>query len=277
MVPERVVSGGAQLAVSAWGDLGPTILALHPGVADSRVWQRCAPAWVADGYRVIAYDRRGFGNTTCEAEAHDDLNDLLAVTQATEATPAVVVGNSMGGGLALDLALANPDNVNALILIAASPTGYNYTDWPTAPAEAALDDLVAAAEAAGDLELVNRLEVRYWLDGVDQPEGRVRGATRDLMLEMNGRALHADPIGESTARVPAWDRLSEIAIPTLVVVGEHDLPGVQLQCSEIADAIPLGQMVTIAESAHCPSLDRPEELTKLMLEFLDQVAKAQGQ
>ena len=271
MVPQWVASGGAQLHVDAWGVTGPAILALHPGVGDSRVWQWCAPEWAESGYRVVAYDRRGFGETGYVAEDHDDLTDLLAVTKATGSIPAVVVGNSRGGGLALDLALAHPDHVTALVLIAPSPTGYDYANWPTSAAEAAQDDLLTSAGAAGDLDLLNQLEVRYWLDGVEQPEGRVGGRARDLMREMNGRALHAAPIGEPATRTEAWGRLSELDIPVMLIVGEYDLPGIRQQCNEIADAIPSARLATMPGSAHCPSLDSPGDLSAVVLGFLDEV------
>ncbi len=271
MVPQRVASGSAQIHVAAWGVTGPAILALHPGIGDSRVWQWCAPEWADAGYRVLAYDRRGFGETGYVAENHDDLTDLLAVTKATGSIPAVVVGNSRGGGLALDLALAHPDHVSALVLIAPSPTGYDYANWPTSLAEAAQDDLLATADAAGDLDLLNQLEVRYWLDGVEQPDGRVSGCARNLMLEMNGRALHASPIGVPATRTEAWGRLSELDIPVMVIVGEYDLPGISQQCSEIADAIPSARLAAMPGSAHCPSLDSPAELSALVLDFLNEV------
>ncbi len=257
--------------VSLWDGAGPPVLALHPGVGDSRIWQWCASDWAAAGYRVVAYDRRGFGETDCPAEEHDDLVDLLAVTAATGARPAVVVGNSMGGGLALDLALAHPDHVSALVLIAPSPTAYDYTDWPTSASEAQQDDLLAAAGTAGDLDLVNRLEVRYWLDGVDQPDGRVGGRARELMLQMNGRALRAGPIGRSSARPEAWGRLGQLDLPVLVVVGEYDLPGIRRQCAQIAEAIPSARLMTLTDTAHCPSLDQPKRLAAEVLSFLDEV------
>lgn len=92
-----VASGRAALAASTWGDTGQPLVALHPGVADRRVWGQCAPVWAAAGHRVVAYDRRGFGDTRAEEEPHDDIADLLAVTAATAARPAVLVGNSRGG------------------------------------------------------------------------------------------------------------------------------------------------------------------------------------
>ena len=260
------------MAVSEWGDAGPCVVALHPGVGDRRTWHACAPEWAEAGFRVVAYDRRGFGDTEYVPEAHDDLDDLRAVTAATDARPAVVVGNSRGGGLALDLALDFPEDVSGLILIAPSPSGYDYDDWPTVAAEAEQDELMVAAEASEDLTLVNSLEARYWLDGVEQPDGRVGGAARELFLDMNGRALRAYPVGESAERRPSWDRLTEIACPVLVLVGEYDLPGIQQQCAQVADLVPDATLATIDGTAHVPALDEPAALNTHVVGFLRSIS-----
>ncbi len=270
MDPEfsKVSNGSATLHVSTWGTTGPTLLALHPGVGDSRIWHLCTPRWAAAGYRVVAYDRRGFGLTDSSPEPHDDVDDLLAVMNATETDSAVLIGNSRGGGIATDLALTSPERVSALVLIAPSLSGYDRSDWPTATAEDEQDVQLIAADEAGDLELLNRLETRYWLDGVEQREGRVSGEPRQLFLDMNGRALHAAPIGESSQRTPAWPMLSQINVPVLVMVGECDLPGIRKQCSETAAVLPVSELVDIPESAHCPSLDQPDLFSETVLAFL---------
>ena len=271
MKTTTVPNGRAELAVTTWGSDGTPIVALHPGVGDSRIWQWCAPVWADAGYRVVAYDRRGFGETHYEQEPHDDLADLLAVTAATDSRPAVIVGNSRGGGLALDLALAHPKHVSGLVLIAPSPSGYPEDDWPTSTAEAEQDQLIEEASESGNLDLTNRLEVRYWLDGVDQPEGRVAGPARDLMVDMNGRALRAEPIGATAEHPTAWPRLDQITMPVLVVAGEHDLPGKGQLCTRLASVLPNSRLTTIQNTAHCPSLDQPEHLNRVVLEFLQSI------
>lgn len=263
-----------RLTVEVWGEAGPPVLALHPGVGDRRIWRWCAPAWAARGCRVIAYDRRGFGDTTYAPEPHDDLDDLLAVTAATGARPAVVVGNSRGGGLALDLALDHPGQVSGLVLIAPSVTGYDDTGWPTSPGEEDLDRRIERAEEDGDRDEVNRLEVHYWLDGPDQMEGRVDGEARDLLADMNGRALAAPETGPARERPPSWPRLAELAVPTLVVVGQHDLPGIQRQCADLVAATPRARLVTVHDTAHCPMLDDPETLNLLVLDFVQSLLAA---
>lgn len=268
-----VLSGRAELAVARWGTEGPAIVALHPGVGDSRIWQWCAPAWAEAGFRVIAYDRRGFGKTRYVAEPHDEVEDLLAVTAANDGRPAVIIGNSKGGGLALDLASAHADDVRALVLIAPSPSGYP-DEWPVSAAESELDTRIEQAEATGDLEQVNRLEVHYWLDGPAQPEGRVVGEPRELMLDMNLRALRAEPVGDSAERQPAWSALGQITVPVLVIVGSYDELGTPGMCSALRDALPDARLVTMAGSAHCPSLDRPDELNRIVIEFIDSLEQS---
>lgn len=118
---------------------------------------------------------------------------------------------------------------------------------------------------------MNRLETRYWLDGVAQTEGRVNGAPRELFTDMNSIALHASPIGEASTRPPAWPILSLIEIPVLVAVGEFDLPGIRNQCRELVAALPSAELVEIPQSAHCPQLDQADTLASYVLAFLDQL------
>lgn len=264
-----VASGLADLAVFEWPGAGTPILALHPNIADSRIWQSCAPVWAQAGHRVVAYDRRGFGQTRYAEQPHDSIDDLRAVSEASSCRPAVVVGNSRGGSIALDLALAYPAEVSAVVLIGSGPSGYPDGSWQTSAAEDEQDGLRDAAELSGDIDLYNRLEMRYWLDGTEQPEGRVGGAARELLLEMNDRALRADPIGNLAERPLAWPRLADVSVPVLVVVGEYDLPGFGSLSQQLADALPHGRLATMAGTAHCPSLDRPDELNRLILDFVE--------
>ena len=126
------------------------------------------------GVRCIAPDRRGFGLTTYEPEPHADLVDTVAVLDDLGVAAAAVVGASMGGRLAVDLALAHPDRVAALVLIGPGVRGAPVL-VPDSPAVEALDRAIQAAEEAGDLDAVNELEARVWLDGPHAPAGRVTG------------------------------------------------------------------------------------------------------
>ncbi|MEO7069906.1 MAG: alpha/beta hydrolase [Nostocoides sp.] len=263
-----VSHGSSQLAVRQWGAGGPPILALHAAVTDSRVWQDCGLIWADAGHRVVAYDRRGFGSTTWAEEPHDPLCDLRAVTAATGCRPAIVVGNSKGGALGLELAMAHPDEVLALVVIGSAPDDTPDDLWVLAPTEEERDAEAAAAAASGDLDLVNRLDLRYWLDGIGQPEGRVNGAPRELLAEMNGTALRALPTGHVTTIRPVWTMLESLSALVVFVVGEHDLPGFAVVAARMAERVPNAHLVTLPCTAHLPSLDVPAALAALVLDVV---------
>ncbi len=255
-------------------DARPAVLLLHAGVADMRCWQGLV-ATLAGTHRPIAFDRRGFGATTCEPERFSHVTDALAVLDAAGADRAVVVGHSMGGRVAVDLALAHPERVSGLVLIAASVRGASYDRSP--PEVEALEEAAEAAETAGDLDTTNRLEAHLWLDGPEQPEGRVGGLARELFLEMNRNALAlADPgpgveieAEEAAAGgLSAWDRLVEITVPALVAVGELDYPSRRTVAEQTAARLPAGRFVTLPAVAHLPQLEGSEHLTGEVLALL---------
>ncbi|WP_372495126.1 alpha/beta fold hydrolase [Nocardioides pinisoli] len=116
-VTETLVrSGGATLAGEVRGD-GPALVFLHAGVADRRMWDGVVET-VTDTHTTVAYDRRGFGGTPPHEETYSQTDDLLAVLDAAGVTQATLVGCSQGGKVALDFALAHPDRVAAVVLIA---------------------------------------------------------------------------------------------------------------------------------------------------------------
>jgi pimeloyl-ACP methyl ester carboxylesterase len=251
-----IASGAARLAVEVRGDGPPDVLLLHAGVTDQRSWapvvDRLAPA-----ARCVSYDRRGYGRTTYDVEpGWSTVGDAIAVLDAVGIERAVVIGASMGGRTAIDVTLAHPDRVAALVLIGAAVRGAPEPDLD-APTQA-LDQALDAADEAGDLDMVNRLEAHVWLDGPGQPEGRVGGSARELFLEMNGAALAAPDPGEEADLPDAWPRLAEIAAPTLVLVGEHDLRHVRGNARHLAATLPSARLVDLPGVAHLPHLEADE-------------------
>jgi pimeloyl-ACP methyl ester carboxylesterase len=263
-----VTSGAARLAVDVTGAPdGAPVLMLHAGVCDRRSWAGLAEA-LGPGARCIAPDRRGFGRTTYAPEPHADLDDTVAVLDALGVGRAAVVGASMGGRLALDLALAHPDRVSALVLIGPGVRGAPVL-VPDSPAIEALDRAIEAAEEAGDLDAVNRLEAQVWLDGPHAPAGRVTGPARDLFLDMNGIALAAADPGPRAELPDAWDRLGDVAVPTLVVVGDLDVPDDVARADAIGGRVPGATVVHLAGTAHLPHLEPHPDCLPTIVSFLD--------
>jgi len=264
--------GTARLAVTdlpGAADPVGTIVALHAGVADRRSWDLVSPAWTGRGWRVVTYDRRGFGDSEWEAAPHDHLDDLVAVLDGCGIDRAVLVGSSMGGALAIDAALAHPERVRALLLVGSAVSGQTELLGEMTAAERALD--AAIEEASGDVDQANELECHYWLDGAGGPPGRVQGAARALFLAMNGRALRAPAVGDRHAPPPAWDRLGTLDVPTAVLVGELDEREVVAIARKIADEVPGATLTELQGSAHLPMLDAAERFTAATTEILDRL------
>lgn len=248
----EITSGSAVLAAEAHGSGTPDVLLVHAGVTDRRSWSHVVDA--LPGARCLTFDARGYGDTTYTAE--DDwsaVDDAVAVLDAYDMGSAVVVGASMGGRTSIDLALVHPERVRALVLIGPAVSGAPEPTYE--PEVLALDAEWEAAEERGDQATVNRIETRVWLDGPTAPEGRVTGPVRDLFLDMNARALDADDPGEQREDAAAWDRLAEIAVPTLVMVGEHDLQYIKANCAHAVETIPGARLVELPGVAHVPHLE----------------------
>lgn len=256
---------GATLRGESKGS-GPGLVFLHAGVADRRSWTVLQNE-LSSTHRTVAYDRRGFGDTTYVAGSFSHLDDLVAVLDHEGINEVSLVGNSMGGGLALDFALAHPERTHSLVLIGTAVSGVPPVETLSAPVQA-LDEALDAADEAGDLTEVNRLEAWLWLDGPAEPEGRIGGSLRELFLAMNGRALEASDPGQERERPPAFDRLGGLDVRTLVMVGSLDLPLMVDRSKLIAGILPRSEYVPLEDVAHLPALEQPDLVIPILRDFL---------
>ncbi len=259
---------GATLVADRRPGTGPPVVLLHAGVCDRRCWREVGELIGAAGRDVTAYDRRGYGEVPPAAGPFRHVDDLLAVLDAVSPdAPALVVGSSMGGGVALDAAFEAPHRVAGLVLLAPAVSGDPEPDEEAfVAATGGLAEAIDTAWTAGDLETCNRLEVRLWLDGPASPEGRVGGPPRELALEMNRIVLEYDAEAEydGESGLDAAGRLAEIAIPATVACGDLDV-GMKIdRGAEIAGALPRGTYRTLEGRAHLPYLEAPGEVAALI-------------
>ena len=263
------MSGRAELAYEITGfSEGADVLLIHAGVTDRRSWQHVVKR-LAPHHRCIAYDMRGYGETQYEhQDGWSPVADAVAVLDAAGVGEAVVVASSMGGQTAIDLALGHPDRVAGLVLIGPAIRGAPYPELVDGPT-AELNSKIEAAEAAGDVAEVNRLEARMWLDGPTADEGRVVGPARDLFLEMNGRALRAENPGKQAEIPAAWPRLGEITVPTLIMIGRLDAEDILAINEPAATMIPHAQLLWLDDVAHLPQLESDPTTLEEIAKFVD--------
>jgi pimeloyl-ACP methyl ester carboxylesterase len=267
-------SGRALLAYDVTGaEGGADVLLVHAGVNDRRSWQHVVER-LRERHRCLAYDARGYGETTYEREdGWSPVADAVAVLDAAGVGRAVVVACSVGGQTAVDLTLAHPERVAALLLIGSAIRGAPYPESDEGPT-ARLEERMDAAEAAEDLEEIGRLEAWMWLDGPAAPEGRVAGAARELFLDMNARALRAEDPGEPEEAPSAWPRLGEIAVPTLALVGRLDVDDIRVIDEQAAAIIPGARLRWLDGVAHLPHLEADPATLDAIADFVDDCAGA---
>ncbi len=261
---------GATLAGESDG-FGLPVVFLHAGVADRRMWAGQMREVAEAGFHVVAYDRRGFGESEAVDEPFSHLSDLETLLDRLSIHAAILVGASTGGGLAVDFALEHPERTIGLVLIGTALSGAPDPELPE-EAEALFDARDYAAERR-QWASVNRIDAHLWLDGPLEKAGRVEGPARELFLEMNGQALEKPALTqEDEPELSAADHVGHITAPVLLVVGELDFPHIVERHEELSEELENAFAVTIEEAAHLPSLERPDLFDPLLLEFLEAVA-----
>lgn len=261
-----VARGGSDLAGERWPGGAPLLVLLHEGVADRRGWHQVAER-LAPRVTVVAYDRRGYGESPASTAPFTHAGDLLAILDREQAGPAWLVGASAGGGLALDTALLAPDRVAGLVLMGTAISGAPEPELD--PVTARFEPWLEAAIAAGDQAEINRLETWLWLDGAAQPEGRVGGEARALALDMNAIILRGEGReDEGDSDVNAWHHLAEVKVPVTVACGGFDVPFILSRCRELADLLSRGRFRELPGMAHQPYLEDPGQVADLLLDAL---------
>ena len=254
---------GARIHYERSGSGLPLVM-LHAGIADSRMWEPQVAAF-SEHFDVVRPDRRGFGESTLPPARWSPVADVLALMNELHLKPAHLVGCSIGGRLAIDFALDHPERISKLVLVGPGVGGANFGDrYPDLWKE------VSDADEAHDMTALNQAEMHLWLDGPRRPRGYVAQPLRDLFLDMNGRSLQHDHESAATDEIdpPAIGRLHEITAPTLVIVGDEDVPPIMDTIELLMKEIPHAQKAVIHDAAHLPNLEHPTEFNRLVLDFL---------
>ncbi|MGH3329941.1 MAG: alpha/beta fold hydrolase [Nocardioidaceae bacterium] len=236
---------------------GPAILLLHAGVADMRMWD-AQMAELSRGRMVVRCDLRGFGGSTLTPGAsYSDAEDVLALLEELGIEAFSVVAASYGAYVALQIASAAPHRVERLVLLSplaevVDPDDSLRTFW--AEEERLVD--------AGDLDSATELNVRTWL-GPDAD-----GSTRELVRRMQRDALVQQVAAGEVENRELEVALERLTMPIGIFAGGDDQTFFVETARELARQLPDAHLVELPWAGHLPSLERPAETTRLILDSL---------
>ncbi len=249
---------------------GPEIVLLHEGICDSRMWD---PQWetFTRSHRVLRLDFRGYGRSPLEPGRFASARDVIELLDRHGFDRAAVVGVSLGGRVALEVALAAPERVAALVLVGSGLPGHDWSEEMKATWEEE-----EAALRSGNVDEAVDISLRTWVAGPGRKLADVDADVRARVAEMQRRAYELqlpfeDEAQEELLVEDVAQRLGEIKAPALVLVGEEDVPDIHAIADRLAREIPGARRATIADAAHVPSMERPREFEKLVLGFVEEV------
>src|SRR5579884_2688106 len=260
-----IETNGTKLYYEEMGEGHPLVL-IHGGYMDRRMWDDQFEVF-AEHYRVIRYDVRGFGKSQLP---YADRHDLYALLEALGVEKTYLLGLSLGGGIALDFTLEYPEMVDALVLVGTSISGapimelvtqeriIEYMKWQQVFEQAAkARDIPAMVDAL--------MSHKTLVPSEEYPEARQR--VRQNLSEYSFVWV-LDPAEKQELDPPAWGRLKEIRVPTLIIVGGDDDELLHQMADKLEQDVAGAKRVTIPGTHHMPNMEKPEEFNQIVLEFL---------
>jgi len=258
---------GGRLYYEVAGQGHPLVLT-HEGIADHRMYDGQFGAF-AQHYRTIRYDLRGYGRSSLPTEPFSYSEDLYGLLRFLGVERAHVLGMSIGGGASIDLTLSHPEMVSALVLAGSALGGYDYPEEANDPRAKELE----AAQQSGDTDRLIELIIQLWVDGTGRTPDQVNPAVRQRIREMEAHniSLGADESLGQELDPPAIGRLSEIRVPTLVIVGDRDVADILAVADLLAQGIAGARKIVMPNTAHVPNMEQPEQFNRYALDFLASV------
>lgn len=283
---QTVTVPGGRIAYDSAGS-GPAVVFNHASLTDRRMWRHQFDA-LADRYRVVAFDRLGYGQSSQAPPRMRHGAGVLDVLDALGIERAALVGSSMGGGYCLDAALLAPERVRALALICPGVPGY---EWPpemraevrplldaAVPAERLSAYLAHTAESVrdDDVAAMATMQLRYMAVGAGRSESVFLPEAWTLLQDMTRGVFTRDWGEPQPTEVdpdpPLLTRLADVHVPTLVVNGGHDVRFIQYLVHQVANGIPRAHLLELPDAGHLPPVECPELVTSRLATFLEGLA-----
>jgi 3-oxoadipate enol-lactonase len=250
---------GSRLYYEECGTGPEAVVLIHDGVVHSAVWNDVWPAFCRR-FHTIRYDRRGYGRSPATTTWHSETDDLAAVLRQTGVRRVTLVGSSHGGEISIDFTLERPTMVRQLVLVGAVVGGLPYTEHFIARAMVFLEPLGKGDVPAGLRAMANDRYV------IAPGNDAARKKLLDLLLANPQDMTHREQV---LGPKPALPRLGEIQVPTLLLVGDADIPDVHAHAGAIEAGIPRARRIVIRNAGHLMYLEHPDEFARTVIGFIE--------
>lgn len=242
--------------------MGQAVVLLHGFTLDSRMWEdQFLP--LAQHFQVIRTDLRGFGRSavpTAEPYAHEA--DLCGLLDQLGIAQAHLVGLSKGGAVALNFALTYPTRTASLVLIDAVLPGYSWS-----AAGAARDELVWQRASEGGIPAAKESWLAHPLFAPAMANTAVATRLTQIIHDYSGWHF-VNQNNELGLNPPAAQRLPELTLPLLAIIGELDLPDFRAITAQICQAVPQAQKLVLPGVGHMANMEAAAEVTQAITNFL---------
>ena len=250
---------GARLYYEECGSAPRAVVLVHDGVLDSSVWDDVWPEFCKH-FHTIRYDRRGYGRSPAATQRFYATDDLSSILHHLKLNRVTIVGSSHGGEISINFALDHPEMVEDLVLVGAVVGGMPYTKHFLERGDA----LGMPLEKGDIKEAVAAATRDKYLTAAGSDAARKRMA--EILLANPQDLTH--PEMELPVK-PALPRLGEIHIPTLLLLGDADIPDVHVHAGALEAGIPKARLEVINNAGHLMYLEKPIEFSRIVIEFLE--------
>ncbi len=257
---------GGRLYYETSGD-GPAMVLIHAGFLDSRMWDPQIPVF-SESHVVIRYDVRGFGRSDVARNKYSDYKDLRGLLAHLSVKTASLVGVSNGGRIASDFAVEHPSMVDHLVLVSPGMSGYKFSGPEEEKMWEEFDRQMKPQEDAdreGRAADAVEMDVNAWASAQ-------ASVNRERIMKIALDNFHVHLENPWKLQVPpeprTFQRLSQIRIPTLLIIGDRDVPPQILMVDNIHSHIPGSKKVLIRGADHIVNMSKPDEFNRTVLEFL---------
>ncbi len=264
-----IETNGARLYYEMMGEGHPLVL-LHGGYMDTKMWEDQFAIFAKD-YKVILYDIRGHGKSEFPQVPYADYQDLYALLTSLDIEKTYLLGLSLGGMIAVDFTLEHPDMVDALILVGAPVSGFPVElIYPTE--EMLQQEIQRRTHFA---EAMRARNIPAMVDALMDdttlvPSPQYAAARERVRAHLSGYsfAYFLEPAPKQELVPSAYERLADIHIPTLLIVGADDHFHLHRIAETLEKSIAGARRVMIPETHHMPNMEKPEVFNQIVLDFL---------